>query len=200
MFGSATRSSSFLGLGSALAIAAAAASAPALAQSVPDEVVVIGRYPGPDADTRSAVVSYRDLDLTTQAGRDILQERVEATANELCRQMREGNMTSSAILPSCEQDTYDNARPQMRLAYSLAQPRYVAVVPPPPGYVAPAGSSAVDDMADDVAAAPSYGAPAAATVETQTVTNGPVPDTRRNRQIYGGPMSNGGRATVPAGN
>ena len=32
------------------------------------------------------------------------------------------------------------------------------------------------------------------------ITNGPVPDTPENRAKYGGPMSNGGRHTKPAGN
>ena len=35
---------------------------------------------------------------------------------------------------------------------------------------------------------------------TQVVTNGPVPDTPRNRARFGGPMSHGGRSTAPAGN
>jgi hypothetical protein len=32
------------------------------------------------------------------------------------------------------------------------------------------------------------------------ITNGPVPDTPRNRARFGGPMSHGGRATAPVGN
>lgn len=32
------------------------------------------------------------------------------------------------------------------------------------------------------------------------VTNGPVPDTPASRSANGGPMSNGGQATAPAGN
>jgi hypothetical protein len=32
------------------------------------------------------------------------------------------------------------------------------------------------------------------------VTNGPVPDTASNRAKYGGPMSNAGKRTAPAGN
>jgi hypothetical protein len=32
------------------------------------------------------------------------------------------------------------------------------------------------------------------------VTNGPVPDTPASRATNGGPMSNGGQATAPAGN
>lgn len=36
--------------------------------------------------------------------------------------------------------------------------------------------------------------------DANVVTNGPVPDTRENRRKYGGPVSNGGRQTTPAGN
>lgn len=36
--------------------------------------------------------------------------------------------------------------------------------------------------------------------DPNVVTNGPVPDTAENRARYGGPMSNGGRRTRPAGN
>ena len=39
-----------------------------------------------------------------------------------------------------------------------------------------------------------------ASVTTQMVTNGPVPDTAENRKKYGGPMSHAGRHTKPAGN
>ena len=40
----------------------------------------------------------------------------------------------------------------------------------------------------------------ATTFTNMTVTNGPVPDTPRNRARFGGPMSHGGRSTAPAGN
>ncbi|MDB5448295.1 MAG: hypothetical protein JWQ97_3612, partial [Phenylobacterium sp.] len=36
-------------------------------------------------------------------------------------------------------------------------------------------------------------------ITTETVTNGPVPDTPANRSAYGGPTSNGGRRTAPSG-
>lgn len=34
---------------------------------------------------------------------------------------------------------------------------------------------------------------------SELVTNGPVPDTPRNRAIYGPPLSRGGQMTAPAG-
>lgn len=36
-------------------------------------------------------------------------------------------------------------------------------------------------------------------VVTRTITNGPVPDTRVNRERFGGPMSRAGKATIPHG-
>lgn len=48
------------------------------------------------------------------------------------------------------------------------------------------------------ASAETQGQPASAT--TSETTNGPVPDTKENRQKYGGPMSNAGRRTAAKGN
>lgn len=48
------------------------------------------------------------------------------------------------------------------------------------------------------AAATSYGR--AASVTTELVTNGPVPDTAENRAKYGQPLSNAGKRTAAAGN
>jgi hypothetical protein len=39
-----------------------------------------------------------------------------------------------------------------------------------------------------------------ATVTTQLITNGPVPDTPQNRARYGQPLSHAGKATAPKGN
>ena len=36
--------------------------------------------------------------------------------------------------------------------------------------------------------------------EPNVVTNGPIPDTRANRAMYGSPLSHAGRASDPAGN
>jgi hypothetical protein len=48
------------------------------------------------------------------------------------------------------------------------------------------------------AAATSYGR--AASVTTELITNGPVPDTAENRAKYGQPLSNAGKRTAAAGN
>jgi UrcA family protein len=180
------------------AAASLAAARPALAQPVVGEVVVIGRGgEGPSLRSLSAPVSYADLDLTTAQGRAVLHDRIRATAADLCRRLGDQNMTGSAILPSCVTDAVDAARAQEREAYALARPPVYAFAPPPPAaYVPPPEPS----QADEALAAPAYAAPAAATVVTQTVTNGPVPDTPQNRTRFGGPISNGGRRTAPAGN
>ena len=92
----------------------------------------------------------------------------------------------------------DNARNQERLAAVEARQIY-GMAPPPPSYLPPPAPPAY--AGDEAApAAGYYGEPAAATVTTETVTNGPVPDTPQNRAAYGGPISNGGRSTTPAGN
>jgi hypothetical protein len=36
--------------------------------------------------------------------------------------------------------------------------------------------------------------------DVTVISNAPIPDTVANRQQFGGPMSNGGRHTAPAGN
>jgi UrcA family protein len=177
---------------------AAACAAPALAQPVAGEVVVMGRYgAGPDVRSLSAPVSYADLDLTTDAGRTVLHQRVRAMAQDLCRQLGEQGLGGGAAAPSCERDAIDKARAQEETAYALAgRPAYAVVAPPADqAYVAAAGAN----PADEPPAASAYGQPAA-TFTTETVTNAPVPDTQANRARYGGPQSNGGRRTAPAGN
>jgi hypothetical protein len=72
---------------------------------------------------------------------------------------------------------------------------------------APANStSPTDSAANPSAAAQAAQAPAASSQPpaggpvVQHVTNGPVPDTPASRAANGGPMSNGGQTTAPAGN
>jgi UrcA family protein len=174
---------------------AAAAAVPAFAQPVAEttagEVVVTGRYHvGPNVRTLSAPVSYRDLDLTTAAGQNVLTQRVRAAARDLCRRLGEANMGRTLAQPSCEQDAMNSATGQERVAIAQATPRSYAANPPEP--VAPAEAAPPP-------AAETYAQPAA-TVTTTTVTNGPVPDTPENRERFGGPNSHGGRRTAAAGN
>jgi UrcA family protein len=186
-------------MGAAALAALAAAATPALAQpATVGELTVTGRYGvGPDVRSLSTAVSYADLDLTTAAGRDILTHRVRDAARDLCGRLGERNITEPPVVRSCEQDALDSAREAERIAFATAAPQAYAVVPSDQPYVAPAGPNAMDEPP---AAAAAYGQAASATVTTETVTNGPVADTAATRRAYGGPMSNGGRRTTPAGN
>lgn len=182
-------------LGLALA-AGLCAAAPARAQTVVQELTVTGRYRvGPDVRSLSGPVSYADLDLTTESGRQMLRERVRLTAHDLCRRLGEAGMGATPAAPSCEQDAIASAREQMRVAMDTAGAPAYAAAPRTEPYVAAVGTSAA---AETATAAESFGQPASVTVET--VANAPVPDTVENRERYGGPMSNGGRRTAPAGN
>jgi UrcA family protein len=179
------------------ALAVAGAAVPALAQvNTAGEITVYGSYGvGPEVRRLSAAVPYGDLDLTTVAGREILKQRVHDTARDLCARLGENGM-NDGLVPSCEQDAINSAQEGERFAIATAQPPVYAVAQPyDQPYVAPAGPTA----RQTAPAATSYGRQAA-TITTETVTNGPVPDTVANRSRYGGPMSNGGRATAPAGN
>lgn len=189
-------------IGGVLAASVAVAWAgSALAQAPVAEVTVTGRYGvGPNARGLSAPVSYRDLDLTTGAGREILRQRVKLTARDLCHQLGEANMGGTGVQPSCEQDAINSAAGQERVAFEQAVPRAYAVNPPTES-IEGSGVSTAEPTAP---AAPSYGQQAAATVTVtvtaETVTNEPVRDTPENRARYGGPMSRGGQRTAPAGN
>lgn len=176
----------------AAAAGLAAVALPALAQPTVGEVVVIA----PQGDSLSEPVSYADLDLTTTTGRAVLHERIREAAADVCYRLQTDDRTGSSVAPGCVSDAVDRARDQERRAYAQAENQaYAYAPPPPPAYVPP--PPAADETAPAVSA---YGEPAAATVTTETVTNNPVPDTAQNRARYGGPMSNGGRMTTPAGN
>ncbi|CAN7256487.1 UrcA family protein [Phenylobacterium sp. LjRoot225] len=179
----------------ALAVGLTAAAAPVIAQTV-GELTVTGRYGvGPDVRSLSAPVSYRDLDLTTQGGRDVLRERVRMTAQDLCRRLGEAGAGGTALLPSCERDAVNSSAEQQRMAFAGAKSQAYAVNPPAEPSAAPVGPTAAIEPAP---AAETYGQ--TASVTTQTVTSGPVPDTPENRARFGGPMSRRGQHTAPAGN
>ncbi len=74
-------------------------------------------------------------------------------------------------------------------------------IPADSGYVEEAPTPSSEPVAD-TSTSQMYSAPPSASPEVRTtlVTNGPVPDTPENRARYGGPDSNGGDRTVPAGN
>ena len=69
----------------------------------PEEIVITGQY-GDVPDSVSSLsypVSYADLDLSTDDGRDILRKRVRHTARFLCEKLGEADV-SSPLVPSCQ--------------------------------------------------------------------------------------------------
>ena len=120
----------------ALCAGAAAVAAPAAAQyaydspayvvpatSYVEELIVTGPVRRDGPARLSQAVSYRDLDLRTRAGKDVLKWRIRDTARELCRALGEGPGDSSAIGGSCVDNAVSNARPQVRFAVARAWDR-----------------------------------------------------------------------------
>jgi hypothetical protein len=64
----------------------------------------------------------------------------------------------------------------------------------------PAATAPVDTTGYNSQSSTTATLPGGATVETQVVSNGPVPDTAENRAKYGKPDSHAGKRTAPAGN
>jgi UrcA family protein len=182
----------------ALAVAGlSAAAAPALAQTV-EELTVTGQWNGhgePPASL-SRVVSYDDLDLRLVAGQNELRHRIVVTAQQICDELGQDRPNRTNLGRSCQDVAVRNAMQQVRFAVAQsfsAPPAYAVVAPTGEGadtaYVGPSNASP-----DDATAA----APASYT--SQTITNGPVPDTPANRARFGGPMSNAGKHTSARGN
>lgn len=92
------------------AAAAMTTAAPLLAQPAPEEITVTGRYgPVPDSvRSLSQTVSYADLDLSTEAGKQELRHRVKLTARYLCDRLGE-SASSSGPLPSCQTEAARDA-------------------------------------------------------------------------------------------
>ncbi|MDB5494656.1 MAG: UrcA family protein [Phenylobacterium sp.] len=175
----------------AVAAFAAAGAAPAFAQTV-EQLTVTGQWNGrgePPASL-SRVVAYDDLDLRLANDQRALRQRVQTAARDICDQLGEPRPGPANLGHSCEDVAVAGAMDQVRLAVADAMtrtgPAYAVVAPPPPpaAYVAPAATS--------------YGQ--AASYTTETITNGPVPDTPANRARFGGPMSHAGKHTAAAGN
>ena len=116
-----------LALGAGLLVAAAA---PSFAQSS-EEIVVSGRYgkvPG-SVQSLSIPVSYSDLDLSTQAGRDILRHRLNLTARFLCTKLGESDM-SDPIAPSCRDAAVKDAMARVGTVEEGFAPRGTSWVAP----------------------------------------------------------------------
>jgi UrcA family protein len=97
-------------------------NAPTVTETTTGELIVTAPAAGPNARSLSAPVSFRDLDLTTPAGRDTLSQRIQTTARDLCRKMGEPR-TRVPPAPSCERAAIDGTRAQQRTAIAQATPK-----------------------------------------------------------------------------
>lgn len=120
-------------LASMLGASALVVSAPAIAQNAPEEIIVTGEYgKAPDSvQSLSQSVSYADLDLSTQAGRNELRHRVSLTARFLCDKLGESGAGSS-IVPSCRQEAVRGALKRVGTIEEGFAPRGTTWVRPNP--------------------------------------------------------------------
>jgi len=108
----------------AFASAAEAAAPPAPGAATAAGVVVYGQRfrPGEPAEL-SMPVSFRDLDLRTDAGVRALQQRVATAANDLCKRLGEPEerAQNTAVLPSCQAAARGSAAWGVRRAVNQAR-------------------------------------------------------------------------------
>lgn len=111
-----------------LAAACAAAFAGVAAAQAVDEVTVIGHHANKALhDDVSYKVTYADLDLRTQDGRDVLNQRIKTTAVYVCKQLGEAREGHSICIDNAIKDASASARRAAR----AAQERQVAWKPGP---------------------------------------------------------------------
>ncbi len=105
----------------------------ALAQDTSEEIVVTGEYGEVPESVRSLsqAVSYADLDLSTEAGRDMLRQRVKLTARFLCDKLGESD-TSSPIVDSCRDAATKDAMSRVETVEASFAPRGTTWVRPDP--------------------------------------------------------------------
>jgi UrcA family protein len=190
----------------AAAALVAAAALPAFAQTTVEQLTVMGRYAprGEQPRSISRVVDYSDLDLRLASDQDALRHRVQRVAIDICNQLGEPSNHTN-LGRSCQDIAMRDAMAQVgqAVAYAMAAPppAYAVIgAAPPLAEPAPPVSEPIPDAAP---AAGEYGQGASAVepaYTSQTVTNGPVPDTPANRARYGQPMSRAGQQTAPRGN
>ena len=95
------------GLLAAAALAGTASAA--LSQTTVGELVVIGHESRTDPETLSFRVSYRDLDLRGEPGRQELDRRIRVTAKHVCARLGEIEHVSGNNA-ACEQMAIQDAR------------------------------------------------------------------------------------------
>jgi UrcA family protein len=101
--------------------------------AAPEEIIVTGRIGEvPDnVQTLSQAVSYADLDLSTDWGRDALRHRVDLTARFLCDKLGESD-ASSPIVKSCRDAAVDDAMKRVGTLAESSAPRGTTWVAPAP--------------------------------------------------------------------
>jgi UrcA family protein len=101
----------FTRLGGLMIGAAIVAGSAAVAQTAPpEEITVTGRYGTvPDSvQSLSQAVSYADLDLSTDAGKKELRQRLNLTARWLCQKLGEPEIAAPPA-PSCRDAAVSDA-------------------------------------------------------------------------------------------
>ncbi len=116
----------------AIAIGALGLPSAAIAQGVPEEIVVTGSYGRVPDSVRSLSqsVSYADLDLSTKAGRDEMRHRVNLTARFLCDKLGSSE-AADALAPSCRQAAVRDAIDRLGTLEQNSAPRGTTWVRPP---------------------------------------------------------------------
>jgi UrcA family protein len=106
----------------------------ATAQSTTEELTVIG-HGGANADTKSYVVGFSDLNLRDKSGQDELVHRVGLAANYVCRKLHEHDANS---VPACENQATKEAMAKVRAFERQAKENSASLTPGRP-WVPPEG-------------------------------------------------------------
>lgn len=70
---------------------------------------------------RSRVVSFADLDLSSESGQSKLDRRIRAAANEVCGTASDADLEGKNDVRQCRTDTYKLASRQVAVAIASAQ-------------------------------------------------------------------------------
>jgi len=107
-------------LGAVFAAGAFEAAGAAVQPVTVEELTVTGREPPKGRpETISYAVTFHDLDLKTQQGRDVLSQRVDLTAGYVCDRLAVDDPSLSR--PECKARAVIDANAQVRKAIHLAR-------------------------------------------------------------------------------